>query len=314
MSTHFSKRIAFTAALTIALAIFPSLHSSAQQRMVFATPEDAVTALITALKKNDNTALSALLGPGSEDVISSGDDVADANAHKQFVEDYEAKHSLVKEEDGSMTLQVGEEEYPLPIPIVAAEGKWYLDGAAGAQELIYRRVGRNELGAISVCRGFIDAQIEYAAQGHDGNPPGIFAAKLRSDPGMHNGLYWPTTETEAPSPAGKAVARAMAEGYKAVTGKRKPYHGYFYRGLFAQGTNAEGGAREYFVDGVLAEGVALIAWPADYGASGVMTFIVNLDGVVYQQDLGEDTAEKVSAIQEFNPDSSWTVVESQVDF
>jgi hypothetical protein len=294
--------------------MLPAIQASAQDRAYFATPEEAVTALIDTLKKNDNVALAALLGPGSEDVVSSGDDVADANARKEFVADYEAKHALVKEEDGSMTLQVGEEDWPLPIPIVAAEGKWYLDGAAGAEELIFRRVGRNELGAIAVCRGFIDAQIEYAAQGHDGNPPGIFAAKLRSDPGLHNGLYWPTTEAEPPSPAGEAVARAMAEGYRAVTGKRKPYHGYFYRALFAQGEHAEGGAREYYVDGVLSEGVALIAWPADYGASGVMTFIVNLDGVVFQQDLGEDTAEKVSAIQEFDPDSSWTVVESQVDF
>lgn len=314
MNIHSVKRTVLPSVLAMVLTLLPVLQTNAQEQASFSTPEEAVTALIAALKKNDNAALAALLGPGSEDVISSGDEVADANAHKQFVADYEAKHSLVKEEDGSMTLQVGEEDFPLPIPIVAADGKWYLDGAAGAQELIYRRVGRNELGAIAVCRGFIDAQIEYAAQGHDGNPPGIFAAKLRSDPGMQNGLYWPTTETEAPSPAGKAVARAMAEGYRAVTGKRKPYHGYFYRGLFAQGANAEGGAREYFVDGVLSEGVALIAWPADYGASGVMTFIVNLDGVVYQKDLGEDTEEKVSAIQEFDPDSSWTVVESEVDF
>lgn len=309
-----TRRITFAAALLAAAAMLPAIHASSQDRAYFATPEEAVTALIDTLKKNDNAALTALLGPGSEDVVSSGDDVADANARKEFVADYEAKHALVKEEDGSMTLQVGEEDWPLPIPIVTADGKWYLDGAAGAEELIFRRVGRNELGAIAVCRGFIDAQIEYAAQGHDGNPPGIFAAKLRSDPGLHNGLYWPTTEAEPPSPAGEAVAGAMAEGYRAVTGKRKPYHGYFYRPLFAQGEHAEGGAREYYVDGVLSDGVALLAWPADYKASGVMTFIVNLDGVVYQQDLGEDTAEKVSAIQEFDPDSSWTVVESQVDF
>jgi hypothetical protein len=137
---------------------------------------------------------------------------------------------------------------------------------------------------------------------------------LKSDPGQHNGLYWPTSEDEPPSPAGEAVARAMAEGYKAVTGKRKPYHGYYYRMLFAQGANAKGGAEEYFVDGVLSQGTALLAWPADYGASGVMSFIVNLDGVVYQKDLGEDTAKVVENIQVYDPDSSWTVVESEVDF
>ena len=313
MNNPFSKSIALPAALCAVLTMLGAAQASAQAQPQFATPEEAVTALITALQESDAAALGTLLGPGSEDVVSSGDDVADANARQEFVADYNAKHALVREAEDTMILEVGENDWPLPIPIVAVDGKWYLDGAAGAEEILYRRIGRNELGAIAVCRGFIDAQIEYAAEGHDGNPPGLFAAKLRSDPEQHNGLYWPTTEAEPPSPAGEAVARAMAEGYRAVTGQRRPYHGYYYRMLYAQGANAKGGAQEYFVDGVLSEGVALLAWPADYNASGVMSFMVNLDGVVYQKDLGEDTATVVSGIQEFDPDSSWTVVESDVD-
>jgi hypothetical protein len=197
----------------------------------------------------------------------------------------------------------------MPIPIVKRDGKWAFDGEAGIDELIYRRVGANELGAIDVCRGYVAAQVEYASEGRDGDSPGIYALKLLSDEGLHNGLYWPAAEGEPPSPAGPFVAAAASEGYRrASEGERHPYHGYYYRPLFAQGANANGGAREYFKDGLLTEGFALIAWPADYGASGVMTFIVNQDGVVFQKDLGEDTATAVQAIQAFDPDSSWVAI------
>jgi hypothetical protein len=174
--------------------------------------------------------------------------------------------------------------------------------------MIYRRVGANELGAISVCRGFVDSQVEYAAEGRDGDPAGIYALKLVSDEGLHNGLYWPVEEGEPASPAGPFVASAAAEGYRRAEGERRPYHGYYYRMLYAQGTNANGGARDYFRDGLLTEGFALVAWPADYGSSGVMTFIVNQDGVVFQKDLGDDTATTVESIQAFDPDSSWIAV------
>jgi len=204
---------------------------------------------------------------------------------------------------------VGEQDWPLPIPIVKRDGKWVFDGEAGVDELIYRRVGANELGAIAVCRGFVAAQLEYASEGRDGDPAGIYALKLVSDEGLHNGLYWPTAEGEPASPAGPFVAAAAAEGYRrGVDGERQPYHGYYYRLLYAQGTNANGGARDYFKGGLLTEGFALIAWPADYGSSGVMTFIVNHDGVVFQKDLGEDTATAVESIQTFDPDSSWTAI------
>jgi hypothetical protein len=169
-------------------------------------------------------------------------------------------------------------------------------------------VGENELGAIAVSRGFVDAQNEYASEGRDGDPAGVYALKLISDEGMQNGLYWPTAEGETPSPAGEFVAAAAAEGYRRGE-SRTPYHGYYYRMLYRQGDNANGGAKEYFDNGVLTGGFALVAWPADYGASGVMTFIVNQDGVVFQKDLGEETATAVDAIQSFDPDGSWTQVQ-----
>lgn len=307
------KHKACPIALCAVLVMFCISQVRAQAQPHFATPEEAVAALIATLQENDNAALAALLGPGSEDVISSGDDVADTNARKEFLADYQTAHVLVQEDENTMVLEVGETGWPLPIPIVSADGKWYLDGAAGAEEIVYRRIGRNELGAIAVCRGFIDAQLEYSAVGHDGNDAGIFAAKLRSDPGLQNGLYWPTTEGDLQSPIGEAVARAAAEGYRAVAGKRTPYHGYYYRMLYAQGPDADGGAAEYFVDGALTEGIALLAWPADYGVSGVMSFMVNNDGVVYQKDLGEHTESEVENIQLYNPDTSWSVVVPEGD-
>jgi hypothetical protein len=287
--------------------------ASAQDQAAFATADDAVAALIQALEKNDAVMLGTLLGPDSEDIFSSGDEVADANALADFLARYRERHSLVADGDDAVVLQVGSNDWPMPVPIVKRDGKWYLDGAAGVDEVVYRRIGRNELGAIAVCRGFVDAQLEYAAEGHDGNPPGLFAAKLRSDPGQHNGLFWPSAEGEPQSPVGAAVAKAAAEGYRAVTGKRMPYHGYYYRMLFGQGPAAGGGETEYFVDGVLAQGIALIAWPAEYGVSGVMTFMVNHDGDVFQKDLGEDTAAAADSIQVFDPDSTWSKVQPDED-
>ena len=223
---------------------------------------------------------------------------------------YKTRHSLVDAGDGTLVLQVGDDEWPLPIPLVERDGQWYLDGAAGVEELTFRRIGGNELGAIAVCRGFVDAQLEYAAQGHDGNEPGIFAAKLLSDPGQHNGLYWESAEGESPSPAGPALAAAAEEGYRAALGgKRTAYHGYYYRMLFAQGANAEGGATEYFVDGYLTQGIALLAWPASYRSSGVKSFMINHDGVVYEKDLGENSGEIAESIRLFDPDDSWSIVE-----
>ena len=271
----------------------------------FETPEAAVTAFVEALQKGDLARAGQMIGTDAAELLDSGDPVADATERAEFLARYAAKNSIAIDGD-TATLLVGENEWPLPIPLVKREGGWSFDGASAVDEIIYRRVGENELGAIDVMYGYVNAQIAYAAEGRDGDPAGIYALKLVSDEGLHNGLYWPVAEGEPESPAGPFVAAAAAEGY--TSGSGTPYHGYFYRMLYAQGANANGGAREYFKDGVLTEGFAAIAWPANYGSSGVMTFIVNQDGVVFQKDLGEDTAAAVAAIKVFDPDSSWTAI------
>jgi len=236
--------------------------------------------------------------------------VADKADRDSFVASYREKYALVADGDSKRVIQVGATDRPLPVPVVQRDGRWYLDGAAGADEIIYRRVGRNELGAIAVARGYVGAQQQYAAAARDGNPPGVYAQKLLSDPDRQNGLYWPTKEGESPSPVGPFVASAAAEGYRTgAEDQRVPYHGYYYRPLFAQGAAASGGAMNYFTDGLLTQGFAVIAWPADYGASGVKTLIINQDGMVFEKDLGEETATVVETIQAFDPDSSWAPVE-----
>jgi len=291
-----------------ALLVGACPYASAQTQPSFATPEEAATGLLQALQKGEVVTLNGLFGPGAEALVSSGDPVADAADRSRFVGMYNEKHVLVPGGSDKVELQVGAEGWPLPVPIVRRAGRWYFDGAAGAQEIVYRRIGHNELGAIGVCRGFVDAQIDYASAARDGQSAGVYAQKLRSDPGMHNGLYWKSTAGEPDSPVGPFIAQAAAEGYRAAAGPSAAYHGYQYRPLFRQGRHAKGGALEYFVDGNLVNGFGLVAWPATYGASGVMTFIVNQDGVVYQKDLGADTASAVDAMQAFDPDSSWTVV------
>jgi hypothetical protein len=304
-------RFVVSTLLLVCAGLLASGCARQEKHASFGTAEDAVNAFVAALQKDDVAALQKLLGPGSEDLLSSGDAVQDKADRQDFLASYQQKHSLMDEGQDTMTLVVGEQDWPLPIPVVKHKSKWRLDGAAGADELIYRRVGANELGAIDVCRGFVGAQNEYASVGRDGDAAGIYALKLISDPGTENGLYWQTGEGEPPSPAGPFVAAAADEGYRAgASGERKPYHGYFYRLLYAQGPSANGGEREYFKNGLMTEGFALIAWPADYGSSGVQTFIVDQDGVVFQKDLGEDTATAAQAINKFDPDSSWTAIVS----
>jgi hypothetical protein len=295
-------------AMLLGLAIAAGCAKQPDKVSGFKTPEEAVTALVAALQKNDMAGVKSLLGPGSDELLDSGDAVQDASDRAGFLAAYEARHALVDDGADRKILVTGEDDWPMPIPLVKRDGGWHFDGEAGIDEMIYRRVGANELGAIDVCRGYVAAQLEYASEGRDGDPAGIYALKLISDEGLHNGLYWETGEGEPESPAGPFVAAAAAEGYKAGGAERVPYHGYYYRMLYAQGPNANGGAREYFKDGLLTEGFALVAWPADYGSSGVQTFIVNRDGVVFQKDLGEDTATAVESIQSFDPDSSWIAI------
>ncbi len=275
----------------------------------FITPEEAVDALVTALRGDDRAALARLLGPGSESIVAPGDAVEDAADRARFVAAYDRLNALVEADSGQRMLVVGDNQWPLPVPLVPVGGRWRFDGAAGVDELAARRIGANELAAIEVARGYVVAQQEYASEGRDGDPPGIYAIKLVSDTGMRNGLYWETSPDEPLSPAGPFVAAAASEGYRAATGgARATYHGYYYRMVYAQGPSANGGARDYFVDGLLTGGFALVAWPAEHGRSGVHTFIVNQDGVVFQKDLGPETANAVEAIRSFDPGDGWVAI------
>jgi len=290
--------------LAIALAVPASAQTAGQQ--TFASADEAVKALVAALEAGEKAGLLAVLGADGEPIVSSGDPVADKAEKAAFLADYATKNTLVPGDADTMVLQVGADEWPLPIPVVRRNGRWFFDAAAGAQEIVYRRIGRNELGAMDVCLGVVAAQQEYASEGRDGQPAGLYAQKLLSDPGRHNGLYWAVAAGEPPSPAGPLLAKASAESYSFTAGKPTPYHGYIYRLLTAQGPAAPGGAKSYLVDGGMIGGFAFVAYPAEYRQSGVMTFIVGADGVLYQKDLGPKTTELARDLKEYNPDSSWT--------
>src|SRR5271156_1439575 len=253
----------------------------------FATATQAVRALVAAAQSNDIARLQAIFGPGSTDLVESGDPVADKRDRANFVKAYHAKHALLDDGADRRLLAVGVRGFQLPTPLVRRDGRWEFDGAAGAEELVDLRIGRNELDAIAVCKGIVDAENDYATMSPETRAVKTYAAKLMSDPGRRNGLYWEAQSGEPPSPAGPFLARAEEEGHMAGTGA--PYHGYYYHLLTSQGANAPGGAKSYLADGALTGGFAAVAWPAQYRASGVMTFIVGQDGVVYQKDLGDDT-------------------------
>jgi hypothetical protein len=275
----------------------------------FDTPDAAVAALIAALESRDANELARLLGSGAEALVSSGDDVADRAAREAFLERYRSEHRLVAGGPDDLVLQVGADQWPLPIPLARAGGRWRFDGAAGAAEILTRRIGANELRTIDVLRSYVGAQQDYAATGHDGATPGRFAQRLRSEPGTQNGLYWEAAAGEPPSPAGPFLAAAAAEGYGGAPGK--PYHGYLYRMLLSQGPAANGGERPYVRGDELRGGFALLAYPAVYGVSGVMTFMVNHDGVVWQRDLGDETPDAAPAVERFDPDEKWTPLASE---
>ena len=293
--------------LAIALAVPASAQIAGQQ--TFASAGEAVDALVAALKAGDHARLLAVLGSNAEPVISSGDPVADKAEKENFLAAYAEKSALVPGDTDTMVLEVGTDGWPLPIPVVRRNGRWFFDAAAGAEEIVYRRIGRNELAAIEVCRGAVSAQEEYASEGRDGQPVGTYAQKLISDAGRHNGLYWPVAPGQPPSPAGPLLAKASGESYAFAAGTPTPYHGYYYRLLTAQGPAAPGGAKSYLVDGGMVGGFAFLAYPAEYRQSGVMTFLVGADGVVYEKDLGPRTAELAKAMAEYDPDRSWTPVE-----
>ena len=272
----------------------------------FTTPEAAVQALVKAAQARDSKALIRLFGPLGEPLIDSGDPVADKNARENFLARYKAGNSLDKSDPAKVTLEIGEDKFPFAIPIAMSDGRWYWDSAADAEELVNRRVGENELKTIQSCLAYVDAQQEYYLRNVQKDPLQHYANKLISTEGKKDGLYWPTTGDEPPSPLGEEFVVARAEGYlQGGVYRGAPFHGYIYRLLTRQGPSANGGAYDYVVNGELLGGFGLIAFPAEYGSSGVMTFIVNQDGVVYSRDLGPATTESAMAIREFNPDSLW---------
>lgn len=301
-----SIRLVFLSLLAFGLPACVLAQAASGQK-TFAKPSEAVNALIAAASAGDRAQLLAVLGPDAKDLIDSGDPVADKKSRDGFVKSYDARHSLTITAPGYKTLVVGTNDWPMPIPLVRDGTTWYFDSKQGQEEILNRRIGQNELGAIAVCLGYYQAQKEYAAKGHDGLPAKLYAQKFTSDEGKHNGLYWPVDAGKPQSPMGPAVAEAAAEGYGG--GGPEPYHGYVYKRLNSQGADANGGAKNYIVDGKQSGGFGLLAYPAKYGSSGIMTFIVNQDGVIFQKDLGDDTATVVGGITSFNPDQSWSVVE-----
>jgi hypothetical protein len=300
----------FRTILAIAL-LSHALGCASHKQATFASPDLAVQDLASALDPLNKPRLREIFGPESDDLVSSGDDVADQNAAMRFLDAYNQKHELLTEADSIRTLQVGDNDWPFPVPIVKRNGGWSFDTAAGLDEILNRRIGANELYTIQVCLCVVDAQREYALLDPDGDDLHEYAQKFLSDPvrGARNGLYWETTSEEPPSPLGPLVADAAAEGYRrSEQGQRQPYHGYYYRMLMSQGPDAAGGAFEYVVEDNMIGGFGVAAWPAVYGNSGIMTFIVNQDGVVFQKDLGAGTDREAAVMSTFNPDASWSAV------
>jgi hypothetical protein len=274
----------------------------------FPSPDAAASAFIAALRAGNQARLQSIFG-AQEELVSSGDQVADRALIARFLREYDTRHSLDGVEARMITLSVGTGAWPFAVPIVQDDEGFYFNAAAGANEVLFRRLGRNELATIDVCRGDVAAQEEYAATGHDGQPAGVYAQAFMSDRGKHNGLYWPAPADGLRSPAGPLLAAASAEGYSSDTaGRSEPYHGYFYKPLRAQGKNARGGAKKYVgSDGKQRGGFALVAYPAFYGRSGVKSFIVNQDGKVFEKDLGNGTIETVRELHEFDP-QGWSPV------
>lgn len=275
---------------------------------VYPSPEAAAKALREAVASHDLKAVFKVLGPGSEPLIHTGDEVADQQMRERFVAAYDKSLKIERTGNSKALLVVGENDFPFPFPVVKGAQGWRFDSRAGAEEIINRRIGENELYAIQACLAYGDAQREYAERDRTGDGLLQYAQKFRSSEGKHDGLYWPVKDGEPPSPLGPLVAQATREGYSAKGSAPVPLHGYYYRILTGQGKGAKGGAYDYLVKGKMIGGYALAAYPSNWGSSGVMTFICNQDGVVYQKNLGRKTAELASKMTRYNPDQSWTKV------
>lgn len=303
-------RGAILSAVSLAILFALGAGSAARAQQSFKTSEAAVEALMKAARDGDRSVLLSVLGRNASDIVSSGDEVADTAGLKRFVAAYDEKHELTSEGDNKAIMVIGKEDYPFPIPLVRANGAWKFDAAAGRQEILFRRIGRNELDVIQTCLAYVDAQNEYAEQDRSGAGKGVYAQRVVSTPGKKDGLYWPDAQGNDESPLGEMAAEASAGGYRLGKG-RNPFYGYYYKILTQQGPAAPGGAMSYVVNGKMIGGFALVAYPATYRNSGVMTFIVNHAGVVYQKDLGPQTAALAEKMTAFNPDSTWKAVSPQ---
>jgi Protein of unknown function (DUF2950) len=303
-----ARKIMSTSQFLLLVLIIPLAACSKPEKpspTAFASADDASNALRAAVKSGDQNALLAIFGPNSKEIISSGDPVQDKNVAAAFAAGYDAMHRWRRMPDGGQILLIGADNFAFPIPLEKnAGGQWFFDTAAGKEEILNRRIGRNELAIIEVCGAVADAQTEYFSQLHDGASSNQYAAKFISDPGKQNGLSWKSPEGKPEGPLGPLAAAASAEGYSAKPDVRSAFHGYFFRMLKGQTDKAPGGAKDYLVDGKMVGGFAFVAYPAEYGNSGVMTFIIDQDGVVLQRDLGKTTAEIASAMTQFDPDAS----------
>jgi len=299
-------------AMAIALALLWPSATALAAAQDFPTADAAAGALVSAVRTNNKAAIVRILGPGAAKLVNSGDTVQDANAGTGFVKDYDAKHALVAQGNDAMLLVVGDEDWPLPIPIVKRGGTWQFDSVAGAQELVDRRIGRNELLTIRTLLSLGGAEQDYFDRQKAATGTGAYAQRILSTDGATDGLYWQASEGDPPSPLSPLVDSARDEGYPggaAPDGKPFPYHGYFFRVLKAQGDNAPGGARDYMHGSAMTGGFAFIAWPAQYGSGGITTFVLGPDDVVFQKNLGPDTATLAAAISRFDPDLSWARVD-----
>src|SRR6266404_9609384 len=304
---HVGRIVALAAFAIFVSGYFDLARAQQPGQKTFASCQEACAALLSAVQQEDQLALLEILGSEATQIISSGDQAEDRNNRRQFVEKYHQMHRLVLEPDGTTTLYVGAENWPLPIVLMQKANKWYFDPVASKAEISFRRVGRNELETIEVCRELVNAQNEYHAEAHDGVKQ--FAPRFLSDDGEHNGLYWKISNREPESPVGQLLALANTGDYAKEATKPRAFHGYYYRILNSQGRHAPGGAKNYVVDGTMTGGFAFVAYPAEYRSSGVMTFIVNRDGIVYQKDLGRQTTIRAKTMTQYNPDATWKRVE-----
>ncbi len=288
----------------------PGAKPAAASQKGFDTAQQAADALIKAAGDFDVPELLSILGPDGQDVVASDDPVQDKSNAQAFAKEAAAKNSiqLAKSNPNRATIIVGDEEWPLPIPLVKKSGKWYFNTKEGRQEILFRRIGENELNAITVCRGYVSAQMEYASEIHDDSGINQYAQKIFSTPGKQDGLYWKNADGTPDGPIGDEVAKALEEGY---TSGKGGFHGYYFKILKGQGPAAPNGAINYVIEGVMIGGFALVAVPAEYRVTGVKTFIVNYDGVVYQKDLGPDSLNIVKKMELYNPDKTWHATDDE---